>query len=182
MELEELEQYLKDEKGQKVLKVTRRVKEKRIWTIKLFDNSFLKIWVFMLKYYLFLPSVSSESYILFNTVLKETTKAPFLPFNFSKGMTNFQRRISLWFLFPDWKSLLYAITPCIWDFLWWYILPFSESFLLIYSFCDGVTETTYFTENAGTLKVYNILMISCFITFPNTLHSSFVTDQYWAQS
>lgn len=30
MELEEFEQYLKDEKGQKVLKVTRRVKEKRI--------------------------------------------------------------------------------------------------------------------------------------------------------
>ena len=166
MELEEFEQYLKDEKGQKVLKVTRRVKEKRIWTIKLFDNSFLKIWVFMLKYYLFLPSVSSESYILFNTVLKETTKAPFLPFNFSKGITNFQRRISLWFLFPDWKFLLYAITPCIWDF----------------PCCDGVTETAYFTENAGTLKVYNILMISCFITFPNTLHSSFVTDQYWAQS
>lgn len=28
MELEEFEQYLKDEKGQKVLKVTRRVKKK----------------------------------------------------------------------------------------------------------------------------------------------------------
>lgn len=61
-----------------------------------------------------------------------------------------------------------------------FFLP--ESFLLIYPFWDGVMEKAYFIENVSTVKIYNILMICCFIAFCNTLHSWFVTDHYWAQS
>lgn len=104
-----------------------------------------------------------------------------LPLNFSKDITNFQQRIFLWFVLPHWKFLLYTITPCFRDVLWTHLLLFSESFF-VYPFWDGLIETAHFIENVGTLRIYNILMIIYFITFPNTFHSWFFTHHYWAQS